>query len=305
MTVNEMRETLTRLGIEIESIRGDEIQAHCPAHADRTGKEDRSPSWWINSDSGAHNCFSCGWKGNLYSLVSYVQGIEYETAQDWLGSTAGLMARFNKVTREERPIIEEVTHVTESMLSAFTFPPDEALLSRGLSKDSSFKYGLRWDARNKNWIIPIRSIRDAKLLGWQEKGYDHRYFNNKPTGVAKSTSLFGYELYTGGDLFVVESPLDVVRLSSLGFTGVATYGASVSIAQLHALRGADRLIVAFDNDDAGRLVSIKLIEELNQEAWFFNYSHTEMKDIGGMSLDEIRLGVNNAKHSVHGKRAVL
>ena len=55
MTVDEMTDTLTRLGVEIVGSRGYEIQAHCPAHLERTGKQDRNPSWYINADSGAHN----------------------------------------------------------------------------------------------------------------------------------------------------------------------------------------------------------------------------------------------------------
>jgi DNA primase len=127
--------------------------------------------------------------------------------------------------------------------------------------------------------------------------------------MKKSSSLFGYQQYVGGDMIVVESPLDVVRLASLGIMGgVATYGALISMSQLIYLRGADRLIFALDNDDAGKNASKAMLNtcrEYNMEAWFFNYNHTDMKDIGGMSLDEVRLGISNARHSVHGLKAVL
>ena len=70
MTVDEMKDTLTRLDVEYYSIRGDEIQAECPAHEERTGHKDRNPSFYINADTGAFICFSCGWKGSLYTLVT-------------------------------------------------------------------------------------------------------------------------------------------------------------------------------------------------------------------------------------------
>jgi len=41
------------------------------------------------------------------------------------------------------------------------------------------------------------------------------------------------------------------------------------------------------------------------ECWFFNYDNTDMKDIGGMSKAEILFGLDNARHSIHGKKAVL
>jgi DNA primase len=308
MTVDEMRETLTRLGIEIESIRGDEIQAHCPAHQDRTGKTDRNPSWWINSDSGAHNCFSCGWRGNLYTLVSYVQNIELDKVSDWIGSAAGLSARFERITKSTKPIIEEPTIITDSMLSAFVDPPQDALDARGLTLHAVRAYEICWDSRNKNWIIPIRDAKTQKLLGWQEKGYTQRHFNNKPAKIKKSSSLFGYSQYVTGTMIVVESPLDVVRLASLGITGgVAIYGASVSDVQLSCIRGADRVIFALDNDQAGKNTSrdlIYLCKELGIECWFFNYSSIDVKDIGGMSKAEIEWGLENSKHIIQGAKAI-
>jgi DNA primase len=304
MTVDEMKDALTKLGIEYYSSRGDEVQAACPAHKERVGHEDHNPSFWINADNGAFICFSCQWKGNLYTLISYTQGINIDGAKDWLGSTASLSSRLERVTKSKAPVIREMVTVTESMLSAFTNVPDTALFSRGLTKEAAFEYGLLWDVRSKNWIIPIRDLSTNQLLGWQEKGYDHRYFNNRPAGVQKSQTLFGHRQYTGGDMIVVESPLDVVRLASLGITGgVATYGSLVSMAQFHALRGADRLIIAMDNDAAGQKSSLSIYnmcKQMDKEAWFFNYNNIEVKDIGGMSLDEIRFGLDTARHIIKG-----
>jgi DNA primase len=305
MTVEEMTDTLSRLGIEAVNTRGDEIQGYCPAHAERTGKEDRNPSWWINSDTGQHICFSCGFKGGLYTLISYVEQIEFDKAREWLGSTGSLMSRFTRLLEEKKPVLEETLVVTESMLHAFVDPPEEALAVRGLTLNAARAYELMWDARKKNWIMPIRDPLTEKLLGWQEKGYDRRHFNNQPAKVKKSTALFGYKQYVGGQMVVVESPLDVVRLASVGvFGGVATYGALVSMAQFNLLRGAERLIIALDNDQAGKAASLTLLDlckEMGKEAWFFNYSHTDMKDVGGMSKVEIESGLETAKHIVRGK----
>jgi len=301
MTVEEMQDALTRLGVEFYSNRGYEIQAECPAHEERTGHKDRNPSFYINADSGAFICFSCGWKGSLYTLINYKQGdID---ARSWLDSEQGLSARFNRATREQ-PKIQEQTYITESMLSAFVEPPSDALKSRGLTSNAARDYGLCWDRHNKNWIIPIREASTGKLLGWQEKGYDRRYFRNYPTGIQKSHSLFGYDKYVSGDMIVVESPLDVIRLASLGILGgVATYGALVSNHQFNLIRGGDRIVLAMDNDEAGHKSNMSLYnmcKDMEKEAWFFNYNGLDVKDIGGMSLDEVRFGLDNSKHISRG-----
>ena len=145
-------------------------------------------------------------------------------------------------------------------------------------------------------------------MGWQEKWFHERRFNNYPPKIAKSQSLFGYERREE-DMIVVESPLDVARLASLGiFGGVAVCGSAVSTAQINLIRSAKRLIIAMDNDKAGVSSSMEILQaskDMRFECWFFNYDNTEMKDIGGMSKAEIVFGLDNARHSIHGKKAVL
>lgn len=309
MTVDEMKDTLSRLNIDTFDIRGDEINATCIAHEERTGHVDHNPSFWINADSGAFICFSCQWKGNLYTLVSHVEGIDIEQAQSWVGTDSNMMARFQRITGEhkEAPRIAEPIVITESMLSAFVEVPEDALKSRGLTKEAANQYGIRWNRLEKNWVIPIRDPHTHVLLGWQEKGYDRRYFSNS-TRVKKSDALFGYENYKSGNLIVVESPLDVVRLASLRiYSGVAVMGSAISDTQFKLISGADRIIFALDNDSAGKAAASSMLYKCNKqgiEAWFFNYDKTDMKDIGGMSRDEIGWGLDHARHIIRGEKAL-
>lgn len=299
MTSDEMQDTLKTLGLDVISSRGDELQLHCPAHKDRTGKDDANPSMWINADSGAFICFSCQWKGNIYTLVEYVGGVAPDKSKSLIDAGAGLLARFKKLTEHKSAKREEVTIIHESMLSAFKGVPGATCLTRGLLPDIVWKYGVRWNSDDKSWIIPIREPLTNKLIGWQEKGHDRRSFKNT-SGVKKSESLFGYDLYDGGDMIVVESPLDVIRLASVGFTGgVAAYGCVVSQTQFSIIRGAKRVIFAMDNDKAGNEASRDLLnraKEFGLECWFFNYDNTDQKDVGGMSQAEIEWGLENARH---------
>ena len=302
MTVEEMEDTLDKLGVEHVGSRGDEVQGFCPAHEERTGHKDRNPSWYINSDTGAHICFSCQYRGNIVSLVASIKNLDYEDAKMWINSDSDLMDAFKKATDKPKEVFEEIQYISEASLAAFVEPPEYALKSRGLSASSAKRYELLWDARKNNWIIPQRHLQTNELMGWQEKGYSTRFFKNYPTGIKKSLSLYGYAQYCGGDMIVVESPLDVVRLDSIGiFGGVAIYGSVVSDLQLKYIRMADRIVFAMDSDEAGRMSSSRLCEltrSLNFEAWFFDYSGTDMKDVGGMSKAEVMQGLESAKHSL-------
>lgn len=307
MTVEEMEDFLHGLGIETYGARGSEVKALCPGHLDRTGKLDRNPSWSINADTGAHNCFSCGFRGGLQYLVSYVNGIPMEDAEAWVQTTTSDLAkRLERAIAPKKVIEKPEVDITEANLAAYITPPKELLLNRGLTTDSALKYGVLYDYRKDLWIIPIRDV-FGKLLGWQEKGVNGRFFRNYPTGVQKSKSLFGYSQYEGGTMVVVESPLDVLRLWSVGISGgVATYGASVSADQLAIIKGAERVIVAMDNDEAGRSTTSDLVNKarnLWMEFWVFDYSHVDVKDIGAMSKNEILQGLDRAKHCLYGDRS--
>lgn len=308
MTVEEMEGVLDRLGIEVISITGDEIKGHCPAHLERTGKEDSNPSWFINADSGVHHCFSCGFRGSVTSLIERIQGVDSLAASTWLNSGERNLTRaFERLIAPPKKE-EQVQEVTESMLSAFVDPPADALKHRGLTLSAAQYYGLLWNSRTASWVTPMRDLVSGALIGWQEKAHKGRHFNNFPTGVKKSSTVFGYHKYKSGPMIVVESPLDAVRLLSVGIDGgVSTYGCSISKTQLNAIRGADSVIFALDNDKAGVEASKEMLEacrEYKFDAYFFDYSGTSMKDIGGMSKDEILSGLTSSRHSLHGRRAI-
>lgn len=311
-----MERVLTRLNISPVQVRNSEILALCPGHKGITGKEDRSPSWWINAETGAHICFSCGFKGSLFSLIATVQNLkdangllDYADAKDWLYlSFDNLSIGNDEDDQESESVFKEVTEIGESRLALFTLPPANALKARGLTLEAAEKYELLWDPKFSNWITVIRDPYTNKLLGWQEKGFNRRYFKNYPQGVQKSTTLFGLNKYRSGRMIIVESPLDVVRLESVGVHGaVSTYGSMISNTQLNIIREADEILFALDNDESGMTASKNMLEKsfhLGFEAWFFNYSATDMKDVGGMSRSEILNGISTAKHSVNGLGAL-
>jgi len=314
MTVEEMEDFLKGLGIETYGVRGSEVKGLCPGHFDRTGKEDHNPSWSINADTGAHNCFSCGFRGGLQYLVSYVNGIPMEQADEWVKTTTSdLSMRLERALNPKPKVVENSITITEANLAAYVAPPVELLQSRGITPEAAALYGILYDSRKECWILPIRDM-TGKLLGWQEKGSKGRYFRNYPAGIQKSHSLFGYQQYKGGVMVVVESPLDVARMASVGVLGgVSTYGTAVSKDQLNVIKGADRVIVAMDNDEAGHQASqdfLKKSIDMWFECWFFDYSgidwveRSSVKDVGAMSKSEIVYGIENAKHALHGENAL-
>jgi hypothetical protein len=317
---------LTALGIDY-SERGAEANSLCPMHKERTGKDDHSPSWWINLESGMHTCFSCGYKGNIVQLVCDIKEFyvevwdvrteyDYKAAEVWIASVAEvpievLVEMVKKLPTYILPSPKPVA-MSEARLAVFVEPPMEAMESRSISVDSSIRYGILWDSNTKTWILPLRDPETNTLLGWQEKGTIDRTFKNRPVGLQKSRTLFGIATQSPDIAVVVESPLDCARMDSAGITGaVAICGASVSEEQVKLIRASSKVVVALDNpnfDTAGR----KGCEEFRKYArqyginlFFFNYGDSEKKDPGEMTNEEIRWGVENAKPSILGEQAYV
>ena len=311
---------LLSLGIET-SQRGHELLGLCPMHLERTGREDNNPSWSMNAETGVHHCFSCGYKGTLLTLVGEIKEfttkwgrVDFDAAKDWLRNNIEVnfeyLARQLEEARNNYVTFSPPITMSEARLAVFdSVAPDWALSARGLTKIASSLYGVHWKKDNNSWVTPIRKPSNGALMGWQEKSQTERFFRNRPTGVAKSKTLFGLNVFNGGTMIVVESPLDAVKLQSLGISGgVSTFGASVSEDQINLMKRADKLIIAMDNDTAGKKASsdiFKRIRKEGMECWFLNYQDTEFKDIGDMPEDLVQYCIEGSKHCVFGEAAFL
>lgn len=314
--------------LEIDySVRGNEANALCPMHKSRTGKDDNSPSWWLNLESGQHICFSCHYKGNLLHLIADVKQFylpswgdivdhDIAAAHGWLAtitevSPERLAAEFKKIPSR----VEQYTplpDMSEARLAVFGPPPTDKLEERKLSWESAAAYEIMWDASREAWVLPFRDPTNGKLLGWQEKGTKDRTFLNRPPGLPRSKTLFGFPQLREDVVYLVESPLDAARLYSAGFPGaVAICGSTMNEEQVKLVRGAERIVAAFDNpkiDKAGKgasdqLRSFALKYGLNLS--YFNYGDTGKKDPGDMTDEEIAWGIANAQSFLKGEFAYV
>jgi len=308
----DVEKILLFLEIPLHAQRGSEVNGLCPMHKARTGKEDHRPSWWINSETGAHICFSCGYKGNIYTLISDIKGIDYHDAREYIDDTAelpidSLMKRIKELP--QYVVAEETIPMSEARLAVYGEPPDIELKKRFLTREAVNTYGVLWDKPNEAWILPIRDPDTFSLLGWQEKGARGRFFKNQPAGVKKSKTVFGVQHLNEEYSIVVESPLDVVRLASIGVIGaVSIYGAMMSDEQAKIIRRAKRVVAAFDNDPAGKKACEQIRDYARKYGFdllFFNYNGIDVKDVGDMTEVEIVRGLETAKHMLHGKAAYL
>lgn len=290
--ITNVADVLDALNVQIKRNYGDEIVGCCPVHEKRTGKNDRRPSWSINTVTGLWICHSCGARGNLPQLI-------YEITGDYSAISSIYSVMMNNGIEQlkgKNNIKTAATPDWETYIG-FAHPSDEQLASRKLLRESAVRYGIRWNSKNDSWIIPIISL-DGTFMGWQEKA--STYVRNHPIGVKKSEAIFGADLFITGIGLLVESPLDVVRYDSefSNVQALASYGAAISKRQIEIVSSiCDGLIIAFDNDEAGISSAKKVYDELptlRHGVKWIKYKHTKAKDIGEMTREEIAEAVNEA-----------
>jgi DNA primase len=246
----------------------------------------------MNAESGLWICHSCGARGTLAGLVSELTGNpDSVSAVNQLLIETGI----NRLTAPER--VEFQPDVDWVSYSRFSLVPHRELVQRHLDADVALAHGIKWNVLKKAWVIPIVSP-FGELMGWQEKGYN--YFNNNPTGVKKSHTLFGIERFQSRTAVLVESPLDVVRFASSfgGIQALATFGAHVSKEQMQLVTDvAERVIIAMDNDKAGiesAKFLLKNLPRFRDGIFFLNYDKTDAKDIGDMTDEQVNHAVTTA-----------
>jgi 5S rRNA maturation endonuclease (ribonuclease M5) len=283
---------LLDLGVAVKRAGDREITGKCPVHRRVTGHEDSNPSWSMNAESGLWLCFSCGARGTLSMLINELSNGSVDT----FGVQKMLVT--HGLNRLLSPKQQEIEHQFDpTQFFSFSRVSDKKCYMRGLDPDIVFSYGVRWNSQNKSWAIPIFDTTGI-LRGWQEKKVGH--VRNYPIGVEKSTTLFGIERFRSKTAILVESPLDVIRFAGVFDKpqALASFGAQVSTQQLRLLTAiADSIIIAMDNDKAGKEASKRIMKNLGtprRGTRWWNYSSTDAKDIGDMTDDEIEQGLKTA-----------
>jgi DNA primase len=284
-SISDPLDVLQSLDVDVVRTGKREITCRCPVHYKVVGHEDSNPSFSMNRMTGAWICYSCGARGSLLSLVEQVTGsVDMDALREW-----ALDVGIKRLTTEEEHDEEDPLYVDEWEYLRFGEVPYQRLRRRNIDPRVAWRYGIRWNSETRAIVTPVIDT-SGRLLGWQEKGAD--WFKNRPTGMEKHSTLFGWH-YVDDDepVILVESPLDVVRLASIGIeNGVASFGAMISDEQRRLLGQCAGVIIALDNDKAG-IGQAKMLRKalplLRQGVLFWAYGDCDAKDPGDQSLREV------------------
>lgn len=142
-------------------------KARCPFH------NEKSPSFFVSSTRQSFYCFGCGAKGDIFSFVEKIEGLDFKGALETLASRAGVELKNIPVeagVAEEKDklfeIMEETTKVYEKELAADKKALDY-LKNRGLDPVSISKWrlGLALDEwRNLYTFLTNKGFQKEEML---------------------------------------------------------------------------------------------------------------------------------------------
>lgn len=297
MTADQLVTVLGALGLEKLRPGRANIMAICPIHGERT------PSFGVSIPKQYHpwGCLSCGAHGTLLDLVMTLRSVKRDKAKAFLAvygeydipPLGGGIPAYGVVPRErqnQRLPIGQWAYFREGRMRAALW----LLRNRGIPLPVSVKSDVGYDAEHGRVMFPWYDL-DRKVI---EGTTGRKVFDGdeSPKVMAynhfeKHRSIFvplASELESDAPCWVVEGEIDALSLLGFGVKKVAACGGNPSRWQISTLpRLADRIVLAFDNDAAGRRMRGEVAGALANVVRLYEFEYPgEAKDPGEISPDD-------------------
>lgn len=286
-TEEQIKRVLNGAGIDIEAEFGLDYIIYCPYHSNT-----RTPAGEVSKESGLFFCFGCQTTKNLTELIMHTTGRTYFETARYIKSKekeSDISAVVNKALYT-KPEFVQYDELLIKRLNVQALESPRAIRyfeGRKITKESVTRFSLGYSEKQDSVTIPIHSP-DGMTIGFVARTVEGKEFKNTP-GLPKSKVLFNLHRIKSSDtVYVVESSFDAIRLDQVGFPAVATLGANVSVSQIELLKKYfNNIVLIADNDEAGQIMSEKLVERLGSQITIINIDK-KYKDIGDMDDESIR-----------------
>lgn len=148
-------------------------------------------------------------------------------------------------------------------------------------KDTAFKYNIGWSAKMQRIILPVYN-KERELVYIQaravRKGHKPKYLNRASTyraDIMFHSMPSQYTLYP--DVFVVtEAILSAIRVGVYAPT-VSTLGSKITDEMAYQLSMAEKVLLWYDPDAAGRSGAVKAFQKLKQIGTEIVIINTDLK----------------------------
>jgi len=286
-TKEQIKRVVEGSGLNIYSEMGSEFIVFCPFH-----NNNRTPAGEINMTSGLFFCFSCNKIADLIEFVMHTTDRTYFESVRFIKNAEvniDIEKQVNKRLFIKPDFIEFDINIVEN-LNRQAVNSERAIQyfsNRRISVNSIEKFMLGYSEKQDMVTIPVHSPGNI-LIGFVGRSIVGKEFKNTP-GLSKSKTLFNLNrVKTSSTVYVVESSFDAIRLDQVGFSAVATLGATISSTQIELLKKYfNDIVVIADNDEAGDNMKNRILEKLSSRTTIIKLNN-KYKDIGDMDDESIK-----------------
>ena len=268
------------LKLDVHETSLDELKGKCP----NPNHQDNSPSWFINAQSGLHQCKSCGFKGNLESLSRILLGSE--RSERVLRACSGIDGNEDKYLQAKihlalhgAPNEPEKEHDSETfqrfLEDLSNEPPlDPSIGSKVkpyLTQEIIDLYSLKhWTQHGPYYnriVVPLKDLGGGIVNASFRAIHGSLIPKHQtlPSHVAKHKSdlvVFCNETLSTNKptkyAFVVEGVYDAIYLGIHGYPACASFSSQISFSQMILINQlTQRPIILFDGDKSGQQGNIR------------------------------------------------
>lgn len=283
---------LVDLGILKEyKIQKNQFRCNCPFH------EEKKPSFGINLGNGQYNCFACSERGksfeSFFDKIGRKYGIYFKDEYVDSLNTQNNILQSLKLPSEKPEQFNPI--ISNYIFRNFPDPPGEYMEKRIQNKEIRDLFEIRYSRKKDQYLIPIRNEK-KELVGWVirkfiEEKYKYKY------DFYKSLVLFGLDkIDSTGKGILTEGPLDVVKTYDSGLKNcIGLLGAHMSETQEKLiLKNFNELVLAVDNDKAGKICAEDVIPRLKNKIKLYRFSWiTQKKDLGDLTKEDLYKEMGN------------
>lgn len=297
-----------------ETTKGELIHSCCIPHT-RHKNGDKNASASLNYKKLTYNCFGCGSSGGILWLIAICRGVEGDAAREWLSSQTGLgqsamdpdrlqeliTAIFHQKP-EERVVPRYDPLVLEPWRDWARFHPyltdsgpipGYGMNGREIPPETCEHFQLGYADQyytdgGERIIIPL--FWQGHLVGWQaralEKGVKDKYRNSPD--FPRELALYNHEKRPG--IVLVESPMSVLRHFHHVPELQSSFGSKVTDEQLRLIQRYRRVVLWFDNDDAGWKGTRHVAESLSRyvQVWVVeSHYDADPADLDDSTVEEL------------------
>lgn len=260
----------------------------CPICGSGTGKNGTG-AFSIDKDGTRWKCFACDKGGDIFDLYEMRDGLsksdaaravmaKYGGGSSPRRATAAEDFSASSTPRESRPAkpagnasaTAEQPRDYAAEITRFAAALEGSagaiyLTGRGLTSETMKRFNLGYNVQRGTVTIPYN--REGSYYG--QRSIDANATGKHYNLAGVNIPLFNAAaLYSAGVCFVVESPLCAISIAQEGGAAVAISGTSGEgrlLAQLKKKPTTAALVIALDNDEAGKAAAAKLDEALTAE----------------------------------------